>query len=196
MFARDSTSELIVGRADVADYVKINNSGQVGIGTSPSNLLHVKGGGTQVKISRDTYNVGLKCSGSADILVIEADEVWLGSAPPFKVGTISSPVSMTGNQSYTGIGFQPQMVEFTLLRTDTGVNINANGCMDHAGNQWTVSSDTNYTKHSTSYCFWWINSGGGKVLQASFVSMDSDGFTLNWTNADTVAHTIGYKAFA
>ena len=41
-----------------------------------------------------------------------------------------------------------------------------------------------------------INSGGGKVLQASFVSMDSDGFTLNWTNVDTVAHTIGYKAFA
>lgn len=107
----------------------------------------------------------------------------------FKIGTIAAAdLGSTGNLAVTGVGFKPELVEFYLVYNSTAAIRFLYGSM-------TASSQTVHT-HSTgagdSYsvkcaedrCFGWINAGSSSWnLSASFVSMDSDGFTVNVQDA-------------
>lgn len=92
------------------------------------------------------------------------------------------------------------MVEFTWLPADNGnVDSTAEGVMDESGNQWGTSTNNNTTNasnqiSSTSACIYLCTNGGASaLLTATFVSMDSDGFTINVSVA--ASQTVGYKAY-
>lgn len=108
-------------------------------------------------------------------------------------GTISSG---TGNKSVTGVGFQPDLV--ILLFGDSSEFIglggwNTIGIFNSSGEQWSVSSETvddvgtmqTNRKQRTDKCFTISFIDGDLLIEASFVSMDSDGFTLNFSSNPT-----------
>ncbi len=122
-----------------------------------------------------------------------------------KVGSIASPTS-TGNQSYTGLGFQPKLVLFWYA------------CLPADGNQGSIigsvgaavsSSDRRYVaigeatgkttteaarRHSAAACACRVGSDEAVWCEGDLVSMDSDGFTINWTTVQVVALSFGYCA--
>lgn len=116
-----------------------------------------------------------------------------------KIGDITSPTAgTTGNQAITGVGFQPDVVILFSCGGTTS-NVNRDGAVYGLGfatsstNQVctaTVSKDAVATKSTKRYqrgdntaCFALIDNvtTTSKALEGSFVSMDSDGFTINWT---------------
>ena len=86
-----------------------------------------------------------------------------------------------GQQAVTGIGFKPSFIRITAY------NPNANGSISHgAGN---VASQpcveryfdgTNWQSYLSGYILYVRNSGGSQIQYASLLSLDDDGFTLNW----------------
>lgn len=108
-----------------------------------------------------------------------------------KVGSFTTSGS-TGNQSVTGIGFKPEVVQFFGLTNAGSDHYTMTGAMDSSGSQWVVYGISNGTSgavgSSTSAC---IHITG--LNNASFVSMDANGFTINWSLSN--AQTIGYIAF-
>jgi hypothetical protein len=123
-----------------------------------------------------------------------------------KVGSILAPAA-TGNQSYTGVGFQPKAVIFFWTgQTATGFATSAvvgYGYTTGAGANWTATyaSDDNLAGGSFKPSRWQsarcilVTTGttGGKAAAATTVSLDADGFTLNWGNAGS-AFIIHYMA--
>lgn len=97
-------------------------------------------------------------------------------------------VTSTGLKSITGIGFNPNDLEFTV-RAKSGAAAQLNiitGSVDSAGNQSMVLNyygATSYTSNSNSTNVIWVreHSGGTwvDVLIASFDSYITDGFKLN-----------------
>ena len=123
-------------------------------------------------------------------------------ASSIKVGTINAPTfDTTGNKSITGVGFKPRLVEFTLLPASNGVvTTTGSGAMDSAGNQFitaTTGTTTTASRNSDSLgCIGGVNSGAASwFVRASYVSMDSDGFTINVTTAG-IGSVVGYVAYA
>ena len=120
----------------------------------------------------------------------------LNSLIKYKVGTFTSSAS-TGNQPVSGVGFKPRLVFFSPLITASASAYSGNGCMDSAGNQWayatnvTISTSHSSTIKYTTFCIL-INIAGSAAAFANYVSMDDDGFTVNWQGA--AANTIGYIA--
>lgn len=144
-----------------------------------------------------------------------------------KIGNFTSPLS-TGNTAVTGVGFKPDVViffltgpgGFTLPHAETQVDANApNGIMigaTNGTNQWVANTGVSseggdelpeanryfLTNSCIAGWFWDKNaySTGNPVLaiEASITSLDSGGFTLNWTTVDTAVggtnHRIGYIA--
>lgn len=104
------------------------------------------------------------------------------------VGTFTSSAG-TGNQSITGIGFRPRLVKFDVAAGDTSFFRIGFGAMDAAGNQYAwgaTSEDANSGGRATIsrvYCVALTNSAATDILLGSFVSMDADGFTINWVTA-------------
>lgn len=105
--------------------------------------------------------------------------------------------SVTGNKSVTGVGFQPNILFHLTIpfgavtppttQADSRIGL---GVMT-AGGEWVswVRSDDNATTTDT-YRIQLTNAGivhltgaGAVGTQASWVSMDSDGFTVNYTTA-------------
>jgi hypothetical protein len=126
--------------------------------------------------------------------------------PGVKKGTITAPAS-TGNQSYTGLGFQPTCVIFwATAQTASGYVAGAqfsigwlagNGTGGHA--QGIASSDNvspcDCARNPVNTnCINLINAASGSLLAAAGVSWDADGFTLNWTNT-TSGYIVHYLAF-
>ena len=124
----------------------------------------------------------------------------------FAVGTFTSPAS-TGNQSVTGLSFQPKLVKFTI-----GLTSATSSFMVLGGGAMTASSQFAYAwgarsalngRHtraaSTTACLALQNISAGDVASdgyvASYVSMDADGFTVNFTTTATGA-TIYWEAYA
>jgi hypothetical protein len=121
----------------------------------------------------------------------------------FKVGSLASPAG-TGNSAVTGVGFTPKMVVFDVVYTasDDARSHYSTGSMDASGNQYTASSLTTSTlfrtRMSTARCIAGYSSPGGTFtlqVAAAFVSMDADGFTVNFS-ASTTGYTILWKAYA
>jgi hypothetical protein len=113
----------------------------------------------------------------------------------------------SGNQSVTGVGFQPDGIIFVLNRRGSmgaaggdahlslgfATSSSERGCIGMFSNSGAATSQT--TRHQrTDACI--ISLGGSTGNEnglADFVSFDADGFTVNWSNAHDPQ--VGYIAF-
>lgn len=140
------------------------------------------------------------CFGGADITNV-------------KVGSFTAPTAgTTGNQATTGVGFQPDVI--ILFGTSNTATGQANGCTRGLG---FATSSTNQVCNSgisknavatmsckrlqfsnNSACYTLIDSTTttNVGLKGSLVSLDADGFTINWTTVLTAEASvkIGYIA--
>lgn len=140
-----------------------------------------------------------------------------------KSGILTVP-TLTGNQSITGLGFQPKFILFfgnnyqrsdptpglpfpdagDLITThaDSGILF---GCgissSDNIVQSFSAENNadipTAYVSRATNKCIRIISNPPSSVVgEASIVSMDADGFTLNWSIVDTIwIRDISYLAF-
>lgn len=115
----------------------------------------------------------------------------------FKIGVIpSATLNSTGNKSITGVGFKPKLVRFTVLES-TGPYIGFSvGAMDGDGNQYSASTGSGTSQRRISSDDYAITRSNdtATTLQAEYVSMDADGFTINVTTAGGV--DVAYEALA
>lgn len=123
------------------------------------------------------------------------------------IGTGTMPTS-AGNSSISGLGFQPKLVMLLSgSRTDTsalgahfsyGCAISSSARFVHTlGVQdgQTMSSGVNGVSYqSASACLAGVTSGAALEYLADLVSMDSGGFTINFSTAPAVSHTYYYLA--
>jgi hypothetical protein len=115
-----------------------------------------------------------------------------------KIGSFTCPGS-TGNYSVTGVGFKPRCVEFMAGYASENLAYFSRGWMDYNGNQGALTTAIQATTHlsagghTQSYCIKHIQVETSNLILATYVSMDSDGFTINFTNV-TTAFTLMWKA--
>ena len=110
-------------------------------------------------------------------------------------GTFTSPAS-NGNQSITGVGFTPALVQF-WIRWSSGSNIlicmgymteDSQGCQYSKGSGEGSATDFYAEDYTDTAAF-------GYYGRASYVSMDTDGFTLNWTDDPSSSDHIFFTAW-
>jgi hypothetical protein len=122
--------------------------------------------------------------------------------PQFAVGSIAQP-SSTGNQSVTGLAFQPAAELFTtdMLVASTSPASNANESVGAAvdsthrsvaGSQYV--SGAARTSQNAATCIRMYGGSTTIVAAADFVSQDATGFTINWTSANATARQVLYLA--
>lgn len=100
------------------------------------------------------------------------------------------------------MGFKPKLVRFTIIPPSHVNALNAaNGAMTE-DSQYVAAIGANHNParaarySSTSASVAYIDSGTGSLLaSAKYVSMDSDGFTLNVTTASS-SYDVAYEAYA
>lgn len=117
-----------------------------------------------------------------------------------KVGYFINPTSI-GNYSVTGLGFKPKAIEFFISKND-GLRTwfcEGHGFADSFGNQncsaWTGNySNTFRGDMKTDKCLYAFNAAGLIQVEATLVSMNDDGFTLNFTVAGNTGFSIRYLA--
>jgi hypothetical protein len=125
-----------------------------------------------------------------------------------KLGTFTQR-SGTGTQAVTGVGFMPEMLLFgtasRVVNTSTTVDPRLGlGVALSASNRRvaTMAEDNNDpsitdSSASESVCIRHLTAGTPTVdAEADLDTMDSDGFTLDWTTADSTAREHGYLAMA
>lgn len=123
-----------------------------------------------------------------------------------------SPPASTGDEATTGVGFMPDFVLFfannmTAAQVDQGVSNTGSvavGCMNSAGEQGAVcviSEDARdimetarYQRTDKCLAIFTKNDKASLSHEATFSSMDSDGFTINYTTAATADKNIMYLA--
>jgi len=120
---------------------------------------------------------------------------WLGTPATVsvKAGSFQGSGS-TGNQSITGVGFQPKVVLFRYnMATSTGSaadSVIGFGVGISSSDRRTSGDYSNNNVSTSSHAAWnqdtyviYTPSGSSK---ADFVSMDSDGFTINWATSGSM----------
>lgn len=116
---------------------------------------------------------------SFDIYDANSAEANLGPKLEYQ-GYISTTYNAsTGNASYTGVGFQPTSVQFIGI----SIGSTCSGYMTASTQFCAMSSHYDAyttTDITTSYAVYMSNASGTN-RQAAYVSMDADGFTLNWS---------------
>lgn len=128
-----------------------------------------------------------------------------GSGVSAAVGTFATGTS-AADVSETGVGFTPKLVLFAASRADTTEGLTTSlgfglGAMDDAGNEsfvgWfeTDAADPSaeFTYYSATKCMGQVGTAA-VVWEADFVSMDSDGFTINLSTAPAASRTVCYVA--
>ena len=120
-----------------------------------------------------------------------------------------------GNQSITSVGFQPSLVlhigaeDSTVAPHVTSGRVMQVGAMDANGNQWanytfskngvTTAATTNngmiqlagqVGTGTVGACLVGMNQTTSVTSEATFVSMDSTGFTVNWTTPDATSRYV------
>jgi hypothetical protein len=124
-----------------------------------------------------------------------------------KTGVITSPTS-TGNVSYTGIGFQPKLVKFFCVDKDASLGsplVLMFGAAASSSQRWSgficstdaqVNAQVASAQTAAACVQVRYDDGASTTLQgvADFVSMDADGFTLNWTTVVAAGHPFQYEA--
>lgn len=112
----------------------------------------------------------------------------------FYIGNIAAAtLGSTGNKSITSVGFMPKLVEFTAVFSSSTTSMNeAHGAMTAINQFWassasaTAATTTFSRNNSTAACLGFVSAGSSTpTLSAAFVSMDSDGFTINVTTASS-----------
>ncbi len=126
----------------------------------------------------------------------------------YRVGTFNQPTS-TGTQGITGIGFAPRgvMLLSALINSGSISAANMRGCIGAAsgptarGSIWFGDADAQAFTVSDqaldrARVLKFLTEGTPTLdAEADLASLDSDGFTLNWTTADANARQIEYLAF-
>ncbi len=119
----------------------------------------------------------------------------------------------TGNKGYTGVGFQPDLVLFGTTQQTSAAQTTSClfsfGAAKSSTERWalgvagldgaTMSSTVNCQKtHSITRCLIGLSTASAINLAADFVSMDTDGFTINQvTNPGTILFTtLSIKGFS
>nr|AUN37450.1 hypothetical protein [uncultured bacterium] len=125
-----------------------------------------------------------------------------GSTLSAKAGSFAEAVS-TGNQSVTGVGFQPKLVLFwwnrrasdgTSADNEVGFGVGISSSARRAVGYKSVDASNpsnNSPVNQTTTCIYYAQGGAGK---ADFVSQDSDGFTINWSAVTGGGFLINYLA--
>ena len=122
------------------------------------------------------------------------------NAVPIKIGVIpGSTFGTTGNKSITGVGFTPQLVRFTTLNTANATASNLGiGSMTSTGQFYSLTYTTDSPNagrvSGTDGCIGYMSGASTIAMKASYVSMDTDGFTINVSTA-TGAYDIAYEAY-
>lgn len=149
--------------------------------------------------------------------VARSDEIgWIAikfTGKTFKLVDFQTPTS-TGNQAYTGVGFEPSSVFGVITsQTDrdvtTTVSSNAKYAgigffgFDNNGNQHSVAGmawDDGLTDARSSYddekALIGPTSANPNTIKATLASLDSDGFTLNYSDVDGTARYGFYLAIS
>ena len=168
------------------------------VATSPANALDL------VSMNADGFTI------TNDVGTSEPGVVYLAlKGVKVAQGVLAQPTS-TGNQSVTGAGFQPSVVLF-----DGGDKATVDGFEDNAEMVFGVATSSTEraaiwigsvsrtspypsdTDLSTSAVIRSLTAGTPSVdAVADFVSMDSDGFTINWSTADATQRRVGWIALA
>ena len=111
-----------------------------------------------------------------------------------------------GTKSETGVGFLPNSLLFGgTVVTANSVTANLIGCIGATsgttseGYIATSCNDAEPTmdngrNYSSSHCVGVCDFNGAPVARAELSSFDADGFTVNWTDADSTARIFGYLA--
>lgn len=127
-----------------------------------------------------------------------------------KTGTLIQPNATTGNQAIAGLGFTPKVVLFwssgTIAATtltahaqvSTGVAISAaDQRVSAASAQDATSAALTGRRANNTACIAFLNPASSTqvvLATAALVSMDGDGFTINWTVCDAVQRRIHWLA--
>lgn len=119
-----------------------------------------------------------------------------------KVASISSPTS-TGNQSYTGAGFQPKAILafVTALTADGsaagikksvgfGLSSTSRAAVGDGAVDSTATVNSYDQGHSNAAVIYATDGSGNLFLVADIVSMDSNGVTLNWTTVQASSYIV------
>ena len=126
----------------------------------------------------------------------------------YKVGEITQKTS-TGTQATTGLGFRPAAVLFMStndasnsdFEPHANLSVGAATSNTQQASIWAGSVDavdpTQADRYQDSANVLRMMTAGTPTTEAvaSFVSRDPDGFTLDWTTADSTARLIEYIAF-
>ncbi len=129
----------------------------------------------------------------------------------WKVGNLSQP-SSTGNQSVTGMAFQPVGTLFSHAGFETANTVTSTARMGIGGATGTgderaiwmgdqdgaanAIANQRYVTDKVIAMYAEATSAGATVLsEADYVSNNSDGFTINWSTADATARKVGYVSF-
>jgi len=121
-----------------------------------------------------------------------------------------TPRTTTGTQAVTGVGFTPKLVIFNYGQTGViAGSPKGYGAAQSATNRWAFSASgasgatmaaNNLASRiqDTTKCVSLLGNGGPTTLLAAadLVSMDADGFTLNWTTATATAFRVGFLCIA
>ena len=114
-----------------------------------------------------------------------------------EIGSFTCPAS-TGDRAVTGVGFVPRVIEFHVGVPSNTTRLGFNEGAMNSSTQWvnstSGSSGTVSRNRDTTHCLGWTNIDGSWYIQASYVSLDSDGFTVNFNAVNTLG-TIFWKAF-
>ena len=116
-----------------------------------------------------------------------------------RVGHFASPATV-GNFSVIGLGFKPKVIEFVGSKNDGWQTwfFHSHGFADDTGNQNVLTLTGNYSNLfrgdcKFDCCIYLRNTAGNIQVMGSLVSMDDDGFTLNFTNVNSI-FVIRWKA--
>jgi hypothetical protein len=129
----------------------------------------------------------------------------------WNVGNLSQP-SSTGDQSVTGMAFQPVGTLFSHASYETVDTVTSTarigiGAATSSSNRQSIwmgdedaaanaKADQRYATDKVIMMY--DEAGGGAptvISEADYVSNNSDGFTINWSTVDSTARKVGYVSF-
>ena len=166
----------------------------------------------------------LSTNGSADFVSNDSDGFTINVTQSFSATSIAHYIAIggtdvsalvgsfdsnttTGNQSVTGVGFQPKSVLFGFAAKNTtgaldatasslgvgwGLSSSSRGSTNHFIN--TDVSTNSQAIELTTRCIVHITAALAIDEEADYVSNDADGFTVNWVTKSATAIKIGYVA--
>ena len=182
----DGLSDVVVAGSASGDLVKYD-------GTNWVNITKVRlDSQVQANLPVANLNSGISASSST---FWRGDASWATAGGAPKVGSFTRDLSLaSGTQAVTGVGFSPKAVIFfstvnSSLKASWGMDddVTAVGVGYNGG-------DIVYNTLGSSIS---IKDGAGNNYDGTINSLDSDGFTINWTKtaSPTGTVTVNYIAF-